>query len=287
MSNQPPNQGDPKQPNSQSAQTSKPTQTPIAQPQAGIHYNPYQTNEVPTQPMPNPGTPQQPYPNQQQPYQQPYPNHQQPYQQPYPNQQQPYPQPYPNQQQPYQQPYPNQQQPYQHPNIYDPNQPPPYQQYDPNQQYDPYQQQPYQQYDPNQQPTRQGLDLNQLKVNFEPTLAAPLCYLLFFVSGLYFLFTTEKDNRLVRFHAMQSIFFSAAWFVFYLASHIIYFAFSAFFAIIGLPIFLKLFTVFSNLVFLFLFGAWVMSMYRAYKGQQWKLPYIGDMAEKHIDSLNM
>ncbi|KAF0248607.1 MAG: transcription elongation factor SPT6 [bacterium] len=314
MSNQPPNRQDPKLPPVEPTQPDRPIQNPLAQnpshnqshpqygnPAGNVSYNPYQTNEIPTQPMPNypQGAPQQPY---QQPYQQydanqqPYQQqpYQQSYQQPYTNQQ-PYQQYDPNQQQSYQQPYQQSyQQPYQE---YDANQQPyqqsyqqPYQEYGANQQ--PYQQygpnqQSYQQYDPNQQPTRQGIDLNQIKVNFEPTLAAPLCYLLFFVSGLYFLFTTEKQNRLVRFHAMQSIFFSASWFVIYVASHILYFAFSAFFAIVGLSIFLKLFVVFSNLAFLGLFGAWVMSMYRAYKGEHWKLPYIGDMAEKHIDSLTM
>ncbi|MBK7996988.1 MAG: DUF4870 domain-containing protein [Blastocatellia bacterium] len=187
------------------------------------------------------------------------------YQQPYDGQyQQPYQQQYdPNQA--YQQPYDGQyQQPYQ-------------QQYDPN----------YQQYDPNQQPVKQGIDLNEIKVNFDPKIASVLSYVLFFISGLYFFFTTEKENRFVRFHAMQSILFSAAWVIVFFVSNIIIISISGFFAVIGLSFMLKLVGVFSNLITLGLVATWIYSMYQAYQGHYWKLPVIGDMAEKQIDAANI
>jgi len=256
--------------------------------------DPYRTNEMPTQPMPqNNAMPQQgtmfnPYPNQ--PYNQAYPQQNNPQ---YPQYSQ-YPQNPQNQPDPrYQGSYPS----------YDPNQPPyqqPYQQYDPNyqQQYDPNQppyqqpyegqyQQPYQQYDPNQQPMRQGIDLNEIKVNFDPKTASALSYVLFFISGLYFFFTTEKENRFVRFHAMQSILFSAAWVVVFFVSNIIIISISSFFAVIGLSFMLKLVGVFSNLITLGLVATWIYSMYQAYQGHYWKLPIIGDMAEKQVDTVNL
>lgn len=270
--------------------------------------DPYRTNEMPTQPMPqNNPVPQQgtmfnPYPNQ--PYNQAYPQQnnpqypQYPQNQPDPRYQGSYPSYDPNQppyQQPYQQPYEGQyQQPYQQ---YDPNYQQPYQQYDPNYQqpYEGQYQQPYQQYDPNyqqqydpnQQPTRQGIDLNEIKVNFDPKTASALSYVLFFISGLYFFFTTEKENRFVRFHAMQSILFSAAWVVVFFVSNIIIISISGFFAVIGLSFMLKLVGVFSNLITLGLVATWIYSMYQAYQGNYWKLPIIGDMAEKQVDAANL
>lgn len=264
--------------------------------------DPYRTNEMPTQPMPQnnamsqQGTMFNPYPNQ--PYNQAYPQQnnpqypqysqypQNPQNQPDPRYQGSYPSYDPNQppyQQPYQQYDPNYQQ------QYDPNQPPyqqpyegqyqqPYQQYDPNYQ---------QQYDPNQQPMRQGIDLNEIKVNFDPKTASALSYVLFFISGLYFFFTTEKENRFVRFHAMQSILFSAAWVVVFFVSNIIIISISSFFAVIGLSFMLKLVGVFSNLITLGLVATWIYSMYQAYQGHYWKLPIIGDMAEKQVDTINL
>ncbi len=53
-------------------------------------------------------------------------------------------------------------------------------------------------------------------------IAAALCYLLGLITGVLFLVVEPyRSNRLIRFHAFQSVFLSAAWFVVWLAAVIL------------------------------------------------------------------
>jgi uncharacterized membrane protein len=88
-------------------------------------------------------------------------------------------------------------------------------------------------------------------------------YLMFFLSGLLIL-QTEKNNKFVRFHAFQSIYFSLFFLIFIgLINYI---------PIVG-PLLVKLFTI----VFFFI---WFYLVLTAYQNKEIKLPYIGDLAEK-------
>jgi len=96
----------------------------------------------------------------------------------------------------------------------------------------------------------------------EPRLAAVLCYLLGIVTGILLL-TIEKDSRFVRFHALQSIVYSAAVIV----------ALAAF-AMAGLrPV--------SALLGIAAFGGWLWLMYRAALGEWYELPWLGWWAERN------
>ena len=55
-------------------------------------------------------------------------------------------------------------------------------------------------------------DLGKSSTGIQPNVAALLAYLVGFVSGLVF-FLIEKENKFVRFHAMQSIGLSGGLFV--------------------------------------------------------------------------
>ncbi len=100
-----------------------------------------------------------------------------------------------------------------------------------------------------------------IKANVE----GALCYLLWFISGIVFILI-EKENRFVRFHAMQSIFTFGATFV--------------------LLVILNLIPVIGWLISPFVMVAgiilWVFLMVKAYRGEHYKLPVIGDMAQKSI-----
>jgi uncharacterized membrane protein len=96
-------------------------------------------------------------------------------------------------------------------------------------------------------------------------IAALLSYLLGFVTGIIFLLI-EKDNRFVRFHAMQSL-------ITFLALFIISF-------IAGLIPFIG--TMLSSLIGIIQFIVWIVLMYKAYKNEMFKLPITGDMAEQQI-----
>ena len=55
-------------------------------------------------------------------------------------------------------------------------------------------------------------DLGKTSTGIQPNVAALLAYLLGVVSGLIF-FLIEKENKFVKFHAMQSIIVSGGLFV--------------------------------------------------------------------------
>ena len=97
----------------------------------------------------------------------------------------------------------------------------------------------------------------------DPTLAALLAYLLGFVSGLVFLLV-EKKSRFVRFHAMQStITFLALMVVSFVAGFV--------------PLLGSLVGFAASVLGLVL---WVLLMVRAFQGEWYKLPVVGDMAEE-------
>jgi uncharacterized membrane protein len=97
----------------------------------------------------------------------------------------------------------------------------------------------------------------------EENVAGLLCYVLGWVSGVIFLIL-EPENKLIRFHAMQSIIvfgaFNVVWIIFF------------WIPIVG--------WVISGLVGLIVFILWIVLMYKAYQGEKYKLPIAGDQAEK-------
>jgi len=107
-------------------------------------------------------------------------------------------------------------------------------------------------------------DLGKSSTGLQPNIAALLSYLVGFITGIIFL-VIEKENKFVRFHAMQSIFTFGAIFILQFACVI------SLFLIFLVPL--------INLASLVL---WVLLMVKAYQGETFKLPIVGDMAEKKI-----
>jgi uncharacterized membrane protein len=93
--------------------------------------------------------------------------------------------------------------------------------------------------------------------------AGLLCYLLGWVGGLVFLLL-ERDNRFVRFHAIQSILFFGT--VSILGGIFSYFPFALF----GL----------GGVVGLIGFIGWIVLMVAAHRGRYYKLPLFGDIADQ-------
>jgi len=95
--------------------------------------------------------------------------------------------------------------------------------------------------------------------------AGVLCYLFSWVGGLIF-FLLERDNRFVRFHAVQSI-------LFFGSISILEWFFSYFpYAFFGL----------GGVVGLLGFIGWIVLMVAAHRGRYYKLPVIGDFAEQLV-----
>ena len=116
----------------------------------------------------------------------------------------------------------------------------------------------------------------------DENIAALLSYVFGWLSGLIF-FLMEKDSRLVRFHAMQSILLNVValiigfvlWFVWVFG----WVLFASISDILGTLMGLVL----GLLMFVFWIGmliAFVMCLIKAYQKQYFKLPVIGNFAEK-------
>ena len=107
-----------------------------------------------------------------------------------------------------------------------------------------------------------------------PNVASLLCYICGFVTGIIFLLI-EKDNKDVKFHAWQSILLGGGFMAFYLVMAI----FISILATFSLAL-AGIFTAISWLVWLAVFIVMIVCMVKAYQGQRWKVPYLGDIAEK-------
>jgi len=116
----------------------------------------------------------------------------------------------------------------------------------------------------------------------DENIAALLSYIFGWVSGLVF-FLIEKDSRLVRFHAMQSLLFNiligvvafALWIVLFIVFLIASQLSGA------LTTLLSLVSVLVWVVFVIaIFGGLILCLVKAFQGQYFKLPIIGNFAEK-------
>jgi uncharacterized membrane protein len=112
-------------------------------------------------------------------------------------------------------------------------------------------------------PTSLGLSQN---------VAAGLSYVFFWVTGLIFFFT-EKQNRFVRFHAMQSILFFGGLTILRIIL-----------GIIGIIPFVGILAGLVGWVVVAVWWVgWIVLMINAFQGNYFKLPIVGDYAEKYMD----
>jgi uncharacterized membrane protein len=109
-------------------------------------------------------------------------------------------------------------------------------------------------------------------MGLEPNLAGLLCYLGWFITGIIF-FVLEKDNKAVRFHAMQSIVVFGAIFVAGIICSIL-----SIIPIVGL-----IFSIIGWLLWLLGVILWIILMVKAYKGEMYKVKWAGDIAEKQVN----
>ncbi|HEX6465608.1 MAG TPA: DUF4870 domain-containing protein [Vicinamibacterales bacterium] len=97
---------------------------------------------------------------------------------------------------------------------------------------------------------------------FDANVAAALSYLIGFITGIVFLLV-EKENRFVRFHAMQSTMF--------------------FLGVVIIDVVLRVIPLLGLLAVIFVVIpvsaiVWLLMMYEAYQGEEFKLPLVGQWA---------
>jgi uncharacterized membrane protein len=102
-----------------------------------------------------------------------------------------------------------------------------------------------------------GLDAN---------LVGAASYLVGFVTGIIVLLV-EKENKFVRFHAMQSTVF--------------------FIGVVAIDVLLQVIPLLGFLVVIFVVIpasaiVWLLMMYKAYQGEEFKLPLVGQWAADRI-----
>ncbi len=129
-----------------------------------------------------------------------------------------------------------------------------------------------------------GAPGGKTSLGLDSNVGAMLCYIANFLCCLGVILSivflvTEKENRFVKFHALQALFLVAAQIVVgiivSMLGLLLNFAFDAaglgilsFFVILGL-----------RLILLLIFAiVWLVAGIKAYGGQWYKLPFIGDLA---------
>jgi uncharacterized membrane protein len=119
-------------------------------------------------------------------------------------------------------------------------------------------------------------DLGKTTTGMEANVAALVCYALGWVTGLVF-FVIEKDNKFVRFHAMQSIVVFGALSILGVIISTLF----QFFIMIHLYFVFQFLSLVANLLWLAALILWIVLMIKAYQGEKFKLPIAGDIAEKN------
>jgi len=111
-------------------------------------------------------------------------------------------------------------------------------------------------------------NVKKTSLGMDENLEAALSYFLGFLTGILF-FVSEKESKFVKFHAMQSIAVFIALFVFNMVLGIIF----------SITIVLLMLL---PLIYLLEIILWIVLMYKAYNGEKFKLPIVGDFAEKQV-----
>ena len=114
------------------------------------------------------------------------------------------------------------------------------------------------------EPTSENATTEKSSTGLDANVAGALSYALWWITGLVF-FLIEKDSKFVKFHAMRSIVLLGGVTLFNIVVSVII-------PFIGWLI--------AFLVWLGAVVMWIVLMVMAFQGKKFKLPLIGDFAEK-------
>ncbi|MDR1560114.1 MAG: DUF4870 domain-containing protein [Clostridiales bacterium] len=113
---------------------------------------------------------------------------------------------------------------------------------------------------------------NKSVFGLDEKIAGLLSYALTFITGIFF-YVMERENKFVRFHALQS----TVWFLALTVAGWVLGLLSGI-AIIG-----GLFAFVRGLLGLLSLVSWVYLMYMAYKGSEFKIPILGDAVWNQVN----
>ena len=107
-------------------------------------------------------------------------------------------------------------------------------------------------------------------LGLDENIEGALCYVLGIITGVLFLIL-EKESSYVKFHAWQSILFGVAVIVINIILSIL-----AFIPYVGILV-----GIISMIFSLLVLVLWLFLIWKAYSGEKYKLPIIGDYAEQY------
>jgi uncharacterized membrane protein len=99
----------------------------------------------------------------------------------------------------------------------------------------------------------------------DENIASFLCYLIVWITGII-IYLLEKENKMVKFHALQSV-------LVFLPLNILYWILGYMFWWSGIGYILTM------TVGIIMFILWIVLMIKAYQGERYKLPLVGDIAD--------
>lgn len=107
-----------------------------------------------------------------------------------------------------------------------------------------------------------------------PNIASLLCYICMPITSIIFLII-EKENQDVRFHAWQGTAFGVGYIVLIIALEILAAILGAIASVLGIIV-----GFFVPIVGLAAFVIWIVCLIKAYQGERWRIPVVGDFAAK-------
>jgi uncharacterized membrane protein len=126
----------------------------------------------------------------------------------------------------------------------------------------------------------QNMSGGKTALGLDTNVGALLCYLPICAISLIYsiiVLVTEKDNKTMRFHALQSLLLTALYVVGLVAVMVVG---GIIVGVTGSGILGMLVSLLYFAVIVLFLGAMVFGMVKGYQGQTFKLPVVGDMAEK-------
>lgn len=117
-------------------------------------------------------------------------------------------------------------------------------------------------------------------MNLDYNIAGLLCYLpccIGLVFSIIFISSEPKESRFVRFHALQSLFLIGVGLAIGIVFGVLGFVLTA----MRLGAVALLLSLLNWVIALGLLVVIIIAMVKAYQNQMWKIPVIGDMAEKN------
>ena len=115
----------------------------------------------------------------------------------------------------------------------------------------------------------------------EENVASAACYVLGWLTGIIF-FVVEKDNKTVRFHAMQSILtFLPLMIIIWIIEAILGMMFFAAAGMGGFGMW-GIINLVMTLIWIIMLLLWLFLMYKAFSGEKFLVPIVGAIAESQV-----